>query len=194
MKLFKGEREMKVERRILVAVMAVAVAGLMLVGTGSASAAVWKMGGSNVSTFFELPMSGAENFETNGEGGMNCEIVVTMTSSGGSAAKVTKWETKSCKGFGTMAACTLNSSEPKTLPWTVAVNATNLTTAAHRVRRTVKNCGAITEFDKTINPMTFTPDSLSAIKSFEFLGTNGTYKAYGSLTIEGAASGTYAIG
>lgn len=186
---------MKLKGRFLGTAIAAAIVGLILVGTGSASAMVWKMSGTNVNTFFELPMTGGEKVEFIGAGdGVSCEIKATMTSSGGSAAKVTKWETKSCAGFGSLSSCIVLTSEAKGLPWAVTVESGYVLISGHHVRRTflAKTC-PLTEIDLTLNSV-LNPDSLSSIKEFEAFGQTTHWKVFGSMQIGSPATGTTGIG
>jgi hypothetical protein len=163
-----------------------------------ASAAVWKHKGVNLAKFVELGLPGGEIFETEISGedsGMSCEVKATMTTEGGSTAKITKYEIKSCSGsFGKMAGCTVSAKEAKGLPWTVDVNATDLTITNMRIRRTFNAGCAVAELDKTIGSVTVTLNTPSAITEMEFSGSIVGYKAFGSWKVEGLNSGTYGIG
>lgn len=163
-----------------------------------ASAAVWKHNGVNLSKFVELGLPGGEVFETEIEGedsGMSCEVKATMTTEGGSTAKVTKYEIKSCAtGFGKMSSCEVNTKEAKGLPWTVHVNATDLTITNMRIKRTFKAGCPVAELDKTLTSVTVTLNSTTAISEMEFSGAITNYKAFGSWTVEGTNKGTYGIG
>lgn len=183
---------MKTNKRALLAVLAL-TASLLAVTASSASAAVWKHGGSNLAKHVEIGLTGGEVFET-GTGGMSCEVFATITTSGGSTGTIKKWEVKNCSGaFGDLAGCSVLATEAKSLPWTLDVNATDLSVTSMRIRRTFKAGCKISEVDKTVT-MTMTPDVTSAITSFEFLGTTGTYKSFGSFTVDAPNSGTYGIG
>jgi hypothetical protein len=174
------------------------VACLALALPAMASAAVWKHKGVNLAKFVELGLPGGEVFETEISGeksGMSCEVKATMTTEGGSTAKITKYELKSCTGaFGKMSGCSVNTQEAKGLPWTVDVKTTDLVITNMRVRRTFKAGCAVTEFDKTFTEMTVTLNTPSAISEMEFSGTVSGYKAFGSWTVEGTNKGTYGIG
>ena len=183
---------MKIYKRVLLAGLVVAVAGLAV--SASASAAVWKEGSTNVSKLVTLGLTGAEVFEPTEGNGMSCETHLTMTTEGGSTGKVTKVEPKTCTGFGTYAKCTVVVAEAKTLPWTVTVNATDLSIANWRVRRTFKTGCTSTELDKTITSMTVPLIEPSAITTMELSGLNGTYKIFGSFTVDSPNSGKYGIG
>lgn len=177
------------------------VACLALAFPVLASGAVWKHNGVNLTKFVSLSLPGGENFETEKEGvwsGMNCEVKATMTTEGGSTAKITAYEIKSCaKAFGKMSSCTVVAKEAKGLPWTVHVNASDLTITNMRVRRTFNAGCPVTELDKTFTSMTVTLNTPSKITEMEFSGSlvgPPAYKAFGSWTVEGANSGTYGIG
>jgi|GEM_PF-1563924 len=187
---------MKNQQRLAIVVAVIACFALAL--PALASAAVWKHKGVNLAKFVELGLPGGENFETEVSGewsGMNCEVKATMTTEGGSTAKITKYEIKSCaKGFGKMASCEVSVKEAKGLPWTVDVKTTDLVITNMRVRRTFKAGCPVTELDKTFPEMTVTLNTPSAITEMEFSGSLTGYKAFGSWKVEGTNSGTYGIG
>jgi hypothetical protein len=184
------------QKRLATAVAAVAC--FLLAFPVLAQGAVWKHNGVNLAKFVELSLPGGENFETEVSGewsGMNCEVKATMTTEGGSTAKITKYEIKSCaKAFGKMSSCSVVAKEAKGLPWTVHVNATDLTITNMRVRRTFNVGCPVAELDKTFTSMTVTLNTPSKITEMEFSGTLAGYKAFGSWKVEGTNSGTYGIG
>jgi hypothetical protein len=187
---------MKNQKRLAIA--AAVCACFALAFPALASSAVWKHKGVNLAKFVELGLPGGENFETEISGvwsGMNCEVKATMTTEGGSTAKITKYEIKSCaKAFGKMSSCSVVAKEAKGLPWTVHVNASDLTITNMRVRRTFSAGCPVTELDKTFSSMTVTLNTPAAIAEMEFSGTLAGYKAFGSWAVEGTNKGTYGIG
>lgn len=185
--------EMKNNRRLLLAG-AIAVVAVLAV-PALALSAVWKDKGVNVTKFVEIGLTGGEVFETSETDGMSCELHATLTTEGGSTGKITKFEIKKCPaGFGTFAKCELATAEAKGLPWTVDVNATDLTITGLHTKRTFKAGCATTELDKTITSTTVTLNTPTAITEMEFSGVVGTYKTTGSFTVDGLNSGTYGIG
>jgi hypothetical protein len=188
---------MKINKRLLLVSMAVAMTMFAVVSASSASAAVWKMSGVNVTKLITIGLTGGEVFESGTvepTSGMSCEILATLTTEGGSTGKITKWETVKCSGgFGELTKCELATSEPKSLPWTVDVNATDLTITNMRIRRTFKAGCPIAELDKTTSP-TVTLTTSTAITEMEFSGSIAGYKNFGSLTVDAPNSGTYGIG
>lgn len=183
---------MKSNKRLLLAAVCLAV-GLFAINASAASAAVWKHGGSNLAKHTEIGLTGGEVFES-GTSGMSCEVFATITTSGGSTGTIKKWEVKNCKsGFGELAGCEVSATEAKSLPWTLDVNAADLSVTSMRIRRTFKAGCKISEIDKTVT-MTMTPNVPAAITSFEFLGSTTGYKAFGSFTVNSPNSGTYGIG
>src|SRR5690242_15752384 len=149
---------MSIQRKAA-AVVAV-VACFVLALPAMAGAAVWKHNGANLTKFVELSLPGGENFETEVSGewsGMNCEVRAVMTTEGGSTAKITKYEIKSCaKGFGKMSSCSVVAKEAKGLPWTVDVKTTDLVVTNMRVRRTFNVGCPVTELDKTFTELHLT--------------------------------------
>jgi hypothetical protein len=187
---------MKIDKRLLLAGLAIAVTMFATVSASSASAAVWKDKGVNVTKLISIGLTGGEVFEVlPSASGMSCEIAATLTTEGGSTGKITKWETKKCSGgFGEFAKCELATSESKGLPWTVDVNTTDLTITNMRIRRTFKAGCPFAELDKTVTS-TVTLNTPTAITEMEFSGSIvGSYKAFGSLAVEAAIAGTYGIG
>lgn len=183
---------MKFDKRLLAAL--ALAAGLLAINASAASAAVWKDKGVNVASHVSFNLTGGEVFDT-GAGGMSCQVFATITTEGGSTGKISKWEVKSCSGaFGNLSACEVLATEAKGLPWTVDVNAADLTITNMRLRRTFKNGCAIKEVDKTVTSTTVTPDVASAIAEVEFLGVNGEYESFGSLAVDAPNAGTYGIG
>ena len=184
------------QKRAAIAVAAVAC--FVLAFPVLAQGAVWKHSGVNLAKFVELSLPGGENFETEVSGewsGMNCEVRAVMTTEGGSTAKITKYEIKSCaKAFGKMSSCSVVAKEAKGLPWTVHVNATDLTITNMRVRRTFNVGCPVAELDKTFTSMTLVLNTPSKITEMEFSGALAGYKAFGSWKVEGINSGTYGIG
>jgi hypothetical protein len=184
---------MNTNKRLLLAGLTVAVA-MLGVSASSAAAAVWKDKGVNVTKFIEIGLSGGEVFES-GTSGMSCELHATLTTEGGSTGKITKFETIKCSsGFGELSTCTLKASESKGLPWTVDVNATDLTITNMHTRRTFSAGCPIAELDKTLTSVTVTLNTPSAITATEFTGAIAGYKAFGSFTVDAPNSGTYGIG
>lgn len=185
--------EMKNNRRLLLAAAIAAVAVLAV--PALALAAVWKDKGTNVTKFVEFAAIGGEDFETTTGNGMNCEVRAVFTTEGGSTGKVTKFEIKKCPtGFGSFKGCELASAEAKGLPWTVDVNATDLTITNLRTKRTFKAGCATSELDKTIPSVTVTLNSTTAISEMDFFGSITGYTTAGTITVEGANNGTYGIG
>lgn len=180
---------MRGDKRLL---LAGAVAALVLLAVPAmALAAVWKDKGVNVTKFSEMTLSGGDIWESSEGNGMNCKISATLTTEGGSTGKITNWTTTECpKSFGTYAGCTMKAAEAKSLPWTVTVNATDLTISNMKVKRTFN--GGCAELEKTITSTTVTLNTPTAITEMEFSGANGTYKDVGSFTV--TPSGTYGIG
>lgn len=181
------------KRRLLVVVLA-AAAVIALVGSASASAAVWKMGGTEVTTEFSLGLSGGSNYEIEeSKGGVNCEEHMTLHSTGGSNATISAFENKGCVTFGSLSTCTVQTVEAIGLPWTVTLGTGTMTISGVHVKHKFKTGCSKSEINETLS-MTVTPDSTSAMTKIETLGTSGTYKQFGSYTIDSPNSGTYGFG
>lgn len=194
---------MKSNRRLLIAGVVVAIA---LVVPALALAAEWKdKNGTKVTKLTEFTLNGAEIFETTLGNGMDCEIHAKMTTSGGSTASITEFKVKKCEGtFGTFKTtkCELNVGEGKGLPWTVDVNAEDLTVTNWRIKHSFKGAECKEpEHDKTITSMTVKLEpNKTEVTGLTFDGKienekkEQIFRTSGSLAIEGANSGTYGIG
>lgn len=194
---------MKSNRRLLIA--GVIAALVVLAVPVLALAAEWKdKNGTKVTKLTEFTMHGGEVIETTLGNGMTCEMHATMTTEGGTTAKITKYEVKKCEGtFGTFKTtkCELNAGEGKGLPWTVDVNPTDLTITNFRTKHTFKGTSCKEpELDKTIASMTVKIEPIAAEMSA--LSIDGTienekkeqiFRNAATPEIEGANSGTYGI-
>jgi hypothetical protein len=186
---------MKLGKGRLFAVVLAAAAVMALAGSATASAVVWKMGGTEVTTEFSLGLSGASNYEIEeSKGGVNCEEHMTLKSTGKSNATISAWENIKCSTpFGTLSKCTITGSEAIGLPWSVTLGTSTLTINSMHVKHTFKSGCVKSEINQTVS-VTATPDVQSAITKFELLGTSGTDKIFGSYSVDSPNSGTYGFG
>lgn len=191
--LRRREREMNTNKRLLIAGVIAAVAVLAV--PAFALAAVWKDKGTNITTFTEISLTGAELFETSSGNGMNCGLEATLTTEGGEEGEITAFKITECpSGFGSFNKCKVTSSTAKDLPWAVDVNATDLTVTGWRVKRVLGEGCPIETLDKTIASMTLEFDTPSAFSVMEFEGITTGYRTVGSLEVSEANKGTYGIG
>jgi hypothetical protein len=196
--------EMKSNRRLLLAGLIAAM--VVLAVPVLALAAEWKdKNGTKVTKLTEFTMNGAEIVETTAGNGMDCEIHAKMTTSGGTTGSITEFKVIKCEGtFGTFKTtkCELNVGEGKGLPWTVDVNVEDLTVTNWRTKHTFKGASCKEpELDKTITSMTVKLEpNKTEVTGLAFDGKienekkEQIFRTSGSLTIEGANSGTYGIG
>lgn len=170
-------------------------AALVLAFPALASAAVWKHGGSNVSKHIEIGLEGGEAFGLKASKGvMFCEVSATLTTEGGSVGTITKYSLFACFGTDGMASCVPVATEAKGLPWTVDVNASDLTLTNMRIRRTLTGKGCpISEADVTWSP-TLTLNGPTAISEIEFLIEGATFLSVAALEVTPPNVGTYGIG
>lgn len=185
---------MKIDKRLLSAGLVAAIAVLAL-ATSSASAAVWTHEGAKLSEPKAIGLTGAEFFET-GSYGMSCGLHATLTIENASTGTITAMETTGCgeEAAGELAGCTVSSSEPIGLPWTVDVNTADLTITNWRIKR-VFNAGCkVKEVNKAVGNVTVTLETPQAIAELEFLGQITGFKTFGSFTVDSPNSGTYGIG
>jgi hypothetical protein len=181
----------KQNKRRLLALLLSATAVLALAGPATASAAVWKDAGVTVAKAFEIGVTGAGSYEpVNGEGGVQCSERFIISFNGVSTTTVSKFENKgSCKTFGSYVACTVSTVEMIGTP-SVTLGTSTLTINSMHMKHTFKAGCAKGEINQTLN-VTLTPDLTTKISSLEFLGLTGTYKQYGTYTVE---TPTYGIG
>ena len=181
--------------KLLRLVLILAVAALVVASPASTSAAVWKHKGANLKGFVEIDFSASEAFGVKGTAGaMNCEVSATLTTAGGSTATMTKYSLFACSGTGGLAQCVPLATESKGLPWTVDVNASDLTLTSMRIRRTFVGSGCpLPEADVTWSP-TLVLDTPSAIFEMQFFIEGAVYVSAGSLQVEPPNADTYGIG
>lgn len=183
---------MKTSKRLLLAGAIAAVSAFA--APASALAAEWTHEGTEITNFVEINLTGAELFETSPNNGMNCGLAATLTTEGGSTGQITEFEITECPaGFGSFSGCTAGEAEAIGLPWTVHVNATDLTVTGWRVLRTFGAGCPIEELDKTIASMTVEFDDPDEFSVMEFEGITTGYRTVGSLTVEEVGE-TYGIG
>jgi hypothetical protein len=180
-------------RRLFVSTLV--VAALAAAFPAVTSATVWTHGGSPVSKSVELSLDGFESFGVRGiTGAITCEVSATLKTSGGSTGTITKYSLFACSGSGGLANCVPLATESKGLPWTVDVNAADLTLTKMRIRRTFSGKGCpISEADVTWNP-TLVLDSPASIFEMEFFFETALYVSAGLLQVTPPNAGTYGIG
>lgn len=181
----------------LLALLLAATAVIALVASASASAAVWKDGGVEVTSPFKLGLSGAGEYEMeiekNAFAGIQCAEHMTLSSTGGSNASITEFKNESCMDLGAFS-CTVTAVEAIGLPWTVTLGPESETIEGMHIRHKFKGALCpVTEFDKTYD-VQFVPDNTAAIKSFEYFASESEYRQFGSYSVEAPNSGTYEIG
>ncbi len=193
---------MKSNRRLLIVGV---IAAIVLVVPALALAAEWKdKNGTKITKLTEFTLNGAEIFETTPGNGMDCEIHAKMTTSGGTTASITEFKVKKCEGsFGSFKTtkCELNVGEGKSLPWTVDVNAEDLTVTNWRIKHSFKGAECKEpELDKTIASMTVKLEpNIKEMSVLSFAGkitnekSEQTFSTAGSPEVEGTNNGTYGI-
>jgi hypothetical protein len=204
----KWEALMRNTKKVLVLVASALAAVAVLALPASASAAVWQHKGEALKTKIELPLEGSEVIEVSGspKSVMLCNVTATMTTEGGSTAKITAYtiDKTSCFGLeGKLVGCEVTAASATGLPWSVGVNTSDLTAKEVKVDYTFnKSCG-IQKIETNFSKLTLTPDDSKAIRLFGF-NQAGTGKVDGketSLTSGGTLNlvnesdfGTYGIG
>jgi hypothetical protein len=170
-------------------------AALILAFPAPTSAAVWKHGGSNVTKLIEIGLEGGEAFGLKAyKGVMICDVSATLRTEGGSTGTITKYSLFACSGTDSMANCVPVVTETKGLPWTVDVNASDLTLTNMRIRRTFTGKGCpISEAEVTWSP-TLKLNGPAAISEIEFLVEGTTFFAAGLFEVTPPNAGTYGIG
>jgi hypothetical protein len=192
-------------RKHAVLAMATALAAMAALALpASASAAVWKHEGKTLEKKVELSLTGGEFIEVSGAV-MLCESSATMTTEGGSTAKITAYDVNeaSCIGLaGKLEGCEVTAATPKNLSWSVAVNSVDLTAKSVAVDYSFNKACAIQKIETSFPSLTLTPEEPSAIRLFHF-NQEGTAKVdgkeaaltySGSLQLPEADFDTYGIG
>jgi hypothetical protein len=192
------------KKPLLAAVCALAAVAVLAV-PASASAAVWKHNGENLKTKVTLSLAGAEVIEVTGGSVMLCENTATMTTEGGSTAKITAYTPNkaTCVGLaGKLEGCEATAITPTGVPWSVTVNTSDLTAKEVKVDYTFnKGCG-IQKIETSIASLTLTPETASAIRLFHFNqetkavvdGTGSNLVFSGTLNLPEKDFDTYGIG
>lgn len=182
---------MKLPKRLLLVLAAVAA---LAAPATPAAAAVWKHKGVNVTKHVEIGLAGAEILVHKSSGGaIQCEVAATLTTTGGSTGKITQYSLFGCFGTGAFAKCVPLATESKGLPWTVDVNATDLTITSMRIRRTFVGTCPVSEVDITMNP-TVTLPTPTAIYEMEFVAPGTVFDNAGILQVKPPNEDTYGIG
>ena len=171
---------MKNRKHALLVMASALVAMAVLALPASASAAVWKHEGKTLEKKAELSLTGGEFIEVSGAV-MLCESTATMTTEGGSTAKITAYDVKeaTCVGLaGKLEGCEVTAATPTGLSWSVAVNSVDLTAKEVAVDYTFNKACAIQKIETSFPKLTLTPEEPSAIRSFHF-NQEGTAKVDG---------------
>jgi hypothetical protein len=165
----------------------------LAVTAAAAQAAVWKDKGTNVTTSIQIGLTGGSVFEAFG-GTVSCTVRMTISTSGGSTAQITKYEMKSCIPAGSFKTCKVLKAAPKSLPWTVDVNSTDLTTTGENVLYVLGSTCAFQEYEFLSASTTITLNTPSSITEIEFARAGTSLMEFGSMTVDSPNSGTYGIG
>jgi hypothetical protein len=195
---------MRNSRKVLLVGVAALAAVAVLALPASASAGVWKHKGEALKTKVELSLSGSEVIETSGAV-MICNVTATMTTEGGSTAKITAYnvDKASCVGLeGKLVGCEVTAVAAKGLSWSVTVNTSDLTAKEVKVDYTFnKGCG-IGKIETNFSKLTLTPDEPKAIRLFHFSqagtakvdGKEASLTASGTLNLPEKDFDTYGVG
>lgn len=198
---------MKVRKILILAATAAAAVAVVAFAAGpvSATSSVWQHEGEPLAEHVELPLSGGEVIEVGG-GVLLCESTATMTTEGGSTAKITSYNISkaTCTGLaGNLAGCKVSAAEVTGLPWSVDVNTVDLTATGVKVNYTFEKGCAVGKIELNFPELTLTPrEEPSAIRLFEFSsegtgkvdGKEATVGYFGSLSLPEADFDTYGIG
>lgn len=187
---------MRLDKRWLLAGLVAAATVFAVIGPAAASAAVWKEKGVNVTKPFELGLSGGYSITTTASlGSVQCAVHSTLTSSGGSAASITKFAMTSCTTAGTgLLKCVVATSEARALPWSVAVNSADFTISNVRLKHTFKAGCPTAEIDVTFPSVTMTPDVTSAISELFLSGKTLGAEMAAEFTVDSPNKGLFGIG
>ena len=191
-------------KKPLLAAACVLAAVAVLAVPASASASVWLHKGEALKTKVTLSLEGSEVIEV-GESVLLCNNTATMTTEGGSTAKITAYNPNkaTCIGLaGKLVGCEATAISPTGLSWSVAVNTSDLTAKEVKVDYTFnKGCG-IQKIETSIASLTLTPETAKEIRSFHFNqetkavvdGKGSTLIFSGTLNLPEKDFDTYGIG
>lgn len=192
-------------KKVLPLVLVAVIALVAIAIPASASASVWKKEGVALKEKTEFKTTGGEVIEVNG-GVMICEGGMTMTTEGGSSAKITAYSiTKtSCSGLaGNLVGCTVSSVTPSGLPWSVTVNTSDLTAKGVKLTYAFATGCAVKKIETSFAELKLVPEpEPKAISLFSF-STSGTATVdgkaatlgwFGSFSLPESQAGKYGIG
>lgn len=195
---------MRKSKRTVVAAVVAVVAIAAMVGSASASAAVWQKNGKPLSESVELPLHGGEVIQVPA-GAFLCNANATMTTAGGSTAQITAYsiELETCEGLlGEFNGCQVTAATPENLPWAVTVNSEDLTAKEIAVSYSFDEACPIQKVESSFPEVGITLEEPSAIRNFNFRqegvgkvdGEEGWLIDSGILQMPEEASGVYGIG
>jgi hypothetical protein len=195
---------MKTKKHALIAAASALATIAVLALPASASAAVWQHEGKELKSKVELSLAGGEFIEVSGAA-MLCENTATMTTEGGSTAKITAYDVEeaTCIGLaGKLEGCEVTAATPKNVPWSVAVNTSDLTVKEVAVAYSFNKACAIQKIETSYPKLTLTPEEPKAIRLFHFNqkatalvdGKEAELTYSGSLNLAEKDFDTYGIG
>jgi hypothetical protein len=174
------------------ALIAVALA-LLAATAATAAAAVWKDNGVNVTHHVEFGLTGGSLFEGFG-GFVTCSTHAAVTTTGGSTAKITKYELKNCLPAGAFKSCKVLKAEAKFLPWPVDVNASDLTLTGARILYVLDSGCPLEEYEMFVLNTTLVLNTPLAITEIEYERKTTNFWEAASFSVDAPNSGTYGIG
>ncbi|HEY2480277.1 MAG TPA: hypothetical protein VGI17_16305 [Solirubrobacterales bacterium] len=188
----------------LLAAAATLVAIAALAGPASASASVWLHNGEPLAKHVELPLRGGEVIQVPA-GAFHCNAEATLSTEGGSTAQITAYniELETCEGLlGEFNECQVTAATVNNLPWSVTVNAEDLTVKKVGISYSFDEACPIHKVESSLPEVTVTLEEPSAIRLLQF-GQEGTGKVDGEegflidsgfLQLSEEDSGQYGIG
>jgi hypothetical protein len=191
------------KKPLLIAVCALAATAALAL-PASASAAVWQHEGKELKSKVEFSLTGGEVIEVSGAV-LLCETTATMTTEGGSTAKITAYDVKeaTCVGLaGKLEGCEVTTATPKNLSWGVSVTTGDLSAKEVAMAYTFDKACEIQKIETSFPSLTLTPESPEAIRFFHFgqetkaqVDSKETALTYsGSLNLPEKDFDTYGIG
>lgn len=157
------------KKPLLIAIYALAATAALAL-PASASAAVWQHEGKELKSKVELSLTGGEFIEVSGAV-LLCETTATMTTEGGSTAKITAYDVKeaTCVGLaGKLEGCEVTAATPKNLSWGVSVTTGDLSAKEVAMAYTFDKACEIQKIETSFPSLTLTPESPEAIRFFHF--------------------------
>jgi hypothetical protein len=146
---------MKIKHALLL--IGVALSAVAVAIPASASAAEWTHEGKAFKKHVEIGISGVESLKSMGAE-LECEFHATITTEGGTASKMTKFEPtgETCSGTGIFGACPVILTKVTHLPWKIDIQENDITVTGVEIYKTYAFGCLVESTETTTGNMTIT--------------------------------------